>query len=63
MARLTGDNCEYQKESGAVIFHRSPESIKIKELEQKVDELTKKVNLIMSILQGGNNSGEFKVEE
>lgn len=50
MPRLTENNSSVDKESGAVMFHRSPELLEIMKLRKEVENLNTKMDLIIGIL-------------
>lgn len=52
MATLTENNTTIDKNSGAVLFKRSPELIKLMEVEQKIEDVNKKMDLILKLLGG-----------
>lgn len=51
MAQLNNDNCSIQKDSGAVIFHKSPELTETIKLRQDINELSKKIDTLLKCLQ------------
>lgn len=60
MANLSMNNCSIDKESGAVIFHKSPElqetlklQTEINKLNQKVDKLESKIDFLIELMKGG----------
>ena len=58
MPILTQSNSSVDKNSGAVMFHKSPELKNILLLRQEVNELNKKVDTILELLKGGKKHGE-----
>ena len=57
---LNQNNCTVDKETGAVIFHKSPElqetlklQTQVKELNTKVDKLESKIDFLIDLLKGG----------
>ena len=57
MPKLTDSNCSVDKESGAVMFHKSPELLEIIQLRQEVKDLNTTMNQILEILKGGKEDG------
>lgn len=57
MAILNSSNSSVDNNSGAVMFHRSPELIEIMKLRKEVESLNTKMDLILSLLKGGGDSG------
>ena len=57
MAQLTKSNCRVDKGSGAIIFNGSPELQEIQKLHRKMDALNKKVDFIITLLEGGVRDG------
>ena len=53
-----GKNYHVQEESGAVIFHKSPELLEIMDIKKQIDELNTKLDKILTIMEGGTVSGE-----
>lgn len=54
-----GKNYHVQEESGAVIFHKSPELLEIMEIKKQIAELNTKLDKVLTILmEGGTVSGE-----
>lgn len=57
MAILNNSNSSVDNNSGAVMYHRSPELIEIIKLRKEVETLNNKMDLILSLLKGGGDSG------
>lgn len=57
MAQLTKSNCKVDKGSGAIIFNGSPELQEINELHKKMNDLQKKMDYIITLLEGGVRDG------
>ena len=53
--KLTTSNCSVDKNSGAVIIHRSPELVELIKLKSEVKELHNKLDTILQLLQGDVN--------
>ena len=53
MAQLTRNNSRVDKESGAIIFSGSPELQELQKLHKKIDTLNKKLDYILTLLEGG----------
>ena len=58
MPRLTESNSSVDKNSGAVMFHKSPELKNILLLRQEVKNLNEKMDMIIELLKGGKKYGE-----
>lgn len=54
---LAGSNCSVDKETGAVMVHKSPELQEILRLRQEVSSLNNKMDEILKLLKGGNKDG------
>lgn len=52
--KLSNNNCSVDKESGAVIIHKSPELQEILRLRKEVSCLSEKMDEILTLLKGGN---------
>lgn len=50
MPMLTDSNCSVDKESGAVIFHKSPELLELIELKKEVRDLSTKLDKVLELL-------------
>ena len=58
MVVLTESNSSVDKNSGAVIFHKSPELQELFLLRKEVKELNTKMDTILNLLlKGGNKDG------
>lgn len=57
MPTLNENNSSIDESSGAVIFHKSPELKEMMLLREEVKDLSKKMDKILEILEGGNNNG------
>ena len=58
MLVLTESNSSVDKNSGAVIFHKSPELQELLLLRKEVKELNTKMDTILNLLlKGGNKDG------
>lgn len=58
MVVLTESNSSVDKNSGAVIFHKSPELQELLLLRKEVKELNTKMDTILNLLlKGGNKDG------
>lgn len=58
MANLNSSNCSVDKESGAVIFHKSPELQEMLRLRREIADLNRKMDTILKLLEGGKEDGE-----
>lgn len=56
MPRLTDSNCSVDKDSGAVMFHKSPELLEVIKLRKEVKDLNSKMDEILEILKGGKEN-------
>ena len=54
---LANSNCSVDKETGAVMVHKSPELQEILRLRQEVNSLNKKMDEILKLLKGGGKDG------
>lgn len=54
---LNNSNCTVDKESGAVIFHGSPELQEIVKLKKHVKTLEDKIDTLIELLKGGKQDG------
>lgn len=54
---LNNSNCSVDKETGAVMVHKSPELQEILRLRQEVSSLNKKMDTILKLLKGGKEDG------
>ena len=50
---LNSGNCTVDKESGAVLVHKSPELLETMRLQKEVKEMNKKLDEILNLLKGG----------
>lgn len=57
MAQLTSSNSRVDKGSGAIIFNGSSELQEIMKLHRKIDALDKKMEQIITLLEGGTSNG------
>ena len=57
MAKLTESNSSVDKNSGAVMFHKSPELNELILLRKEVKELNQKMDVILNLLKGGSKDG------
>lgn len=64
MAKLTENNSSVDKNSGAVMFHKSPELQELLKLKQEVKDILKEINdlnnkldTILELLKGGRKYG------
>lgn len=57
MVVLTESNISVDKNSGAVIFHKSPELKELLLLRKEVKELNDKMDVILNLLKGGDKIG------
>ena len=58
MVVLTESNSSVDKNSGAVIFHKSPELKELLLLRKEVKELNTKMDTILNLLLKGGNKDE-----
>ena len=58
MVVLTESNSSVDKNSGAVIFHKSPELQELLLLRKEVKELNTKMDTILNLLLKGGNKDE-----
>ena len=58
---LNSGNSTVDKESGAVLVHKSPELLELMKLRQDISSMNEKVDEILSLLKGGTIS-EQKVD-
>lgn len=63
MAILNSSNSSVDNNSGAVMFHRSPELIEIMKLRKEVESLNNKMDLILSLLKGGGDNSGVTMEK
>ena len=54
---LNNSNYSVDKETGAVMVHKSPELQEILRLRQEVSSLNKKMDTILKLLKGGKEDG------
>lgn len=57
---LSSSNCSVDKETGAVMFHKSPELQELLSLKKEVHDLNKKVDVLIEYIQtlkGGSENG------
>lgn len=64
MAKLTENNSSVDKNSGAVMFHKSPElqellklKQEVKEVHKELNDLNNKLDTILEVLKGGRKYG------
>lgn len=57
MPRLNDSNCSVDQETGAVMFHKSPELLEIIKLRQEVKDLNSKMDDVLELLKGGIRDG------
>lgn len=57
MAHFNRENSHVQEESGAVIYHHSPEDLDNMDIRRQLKQLNTKLDLILSILNGGTCHG------
>lgn len=64
MAKLTENNSSVDKNSGAVMFHKSPElqellklKQEVKEVHKELNDLNNKLDTILELLKGGRKYG------
>ena len=55
---LNNSNCSVDKETGAVMVHKSPELQEILRLRQEVSSLNEKMDTILKLLKGGKEDGQ-----
>lgn len=53
MPQLHSGNSSVDKESGAVMFHKSPELLEIIKLREEMKNLNSKMDVIIQLLKGG----------
>lgn len=58
MPSLNQNNSTVDKESGAVIFHQSPELQEIVKLKKEIRQLNGKVDELIELLKGGIVNGQ-----
>lgn len=64
MAKLTENNSSVDKNSGAVMFHKSPElqellklKQEVKDIHKEMNDLNNKLDTILELLKGGRKYG------
>ena len=64
MAKLTENNSSVDKNSGAVMFHKSPElqellklKQEVKDIHKEINDLNNKLDTILKLLKGGRKYG------
>ena len=57
MARLTPDNSSVDKDSGAVIFHKSPELLELAKIKTEMQEINQKLDKVLAYIEGGAERG------
>lgn len=64
MAKLTENNSSVDKNSGAVMFHKSPElqellklKQEVKDIHKEINDLNNKLDTILELLKGGRKYG------
>lgn len=57
MAKLTETNSSIDKNSGAVMFHKSPELNEIIRIRKEIQELNQKIDIILNLLKEGHKDG------
>lgn len=53
--KLTSSNCSVDKNSGAVIIHKSPELVELTKLKSEIKDIQNKLDTILQLLQGDKN--------
>ena len=53
--KLTPSNCSVDKNSGAVIIHKSPELVELTKLKSEIKDIQNKLDTILQLLQGDKN--------